>query len=563
MQSGSQCHQSVHACLSLASRSRQAAFCAALLLPLLTGAAQGPQVAKPTPLTYVAPVNTELGNRLVLKVNGGLVDLLDDRTGALLLRQRLAETSGAVILGADGDTNDTLIVDLSGGPIPLADGIRYDGGVGGFDTLIVRGGGAEHIAYSQRNPNDGSIDIDGLHIEYTNIEPIIDTAAAATYTINILASGTDISALDGGAGQTTVSGTGFESITFSNKTAVTINAAGGGSNIFTLNNPNPATGMTTLNLNGGSGNDSFVVLAAPSGVIVNIDGGGGINSLEVDGIPGTLDNLRYVPTAARAGKVYDDNFAAQKVDSFAHIDTLSLVLQSADNDGVRIDGTVGNDDFVFTHGGSAGTGTFTGTMDKNNATGGGPFALIPMSFSGANPAANDLDVNFFVPGGSDSFTLVAPNNDNSIVVGPGEAGGIGVSLTSTGALLWSRFELFNLAAVYLQGGSANDQFLVMPQNIPIDVNGALPNPPASPGDTIQIDLSGGATGLALTLSQGVTGYYGSYSFSNRAAVSFSRIEGGSPIFPGPTATSIPTLGYWTLALLALAIVLSVPAMRKR
>src|SRR5436189_295644 len=56
-----------------------------------------------------------------------------------------------------------------------------------------------------------------------------------------------------------------------------------------------------------------------------------------------------------------------------------------------------------------------------------------------------------------------------------------------------------------------------------------PPPPALPGDTLNVNLAG-TTGGVLTATAIPSGYFGSYTFTNRASVDFFQIE---------TLTSLP------------------------
>src|SRR5207244_1024603 len=111
-------------------------------------------------------------------------------------------------------------------------------------------------------------------------------------------------------------------IDFVNQTTLQIDGQGG-SDTISLNNPSTPTGLTGITINGG-------------------DPTAGSDTLVVNGIAGQLDNLRYIPTAVGAGNVVNDN-AAQPQVNFTGMEHLTLVVQQADGDGVRVDGTTGDD----------------------------------------------------------------------------------------------------------------------------------------------------------------------------------------------------------------------------
>jgi hypothetical protein len=92
----------------------------------------------------------------------------------------------------------------------------------------------------------------------------------------------------------------------------------------------------------------------------------------------------------------------------------------------------------------------------------------------------------------------------------------------------------------VNGGNDPDSFLIRPSapgGVVINVNGG--NPTTLPGDTLRIDVSGGATGADLT--PGGVGA-GTYTFSNAANVTFTGIESTTPlvfISPVPSPTTQP------------------------
>ncbi|HVX12146.1 MAG TPA: DUF4214 domain-containing protein [Pirellulales bacterium] len=75
------------------------------------------------------------------------------------------------------------------------------------------------------------------------------------------------------------------------------------------------------------------------------------------------------------------------------------------------------------------------------------------------------------------------------------------------------------------GSDGSDTFDVTPgATTTISVDGGLPTPPATPGDTLNVNLAG-TTGASLTNSlDPVSGYFGTWSFTNAMPVQFSDIE---------------------------------------
>jgi trimeric autotransporter adhesin len=166
-----------------------------------------------------------------------------------------------VVVGG-GAGNDTFtIVNPDGSLFAPTGGIRYDGGNQPADTLEVLGGTSDQFIYTAGATHDsGTLVHTGAAgtqtIDFAGIAPITDTTIATTFTINGTAGADSISITDGGlvgGVQTTqVASSTFESVRFANKGTVTIDGHGGGDRV-SFNNPNPAAGLTTLNLTGVDG----------------------------------------------------------------------------------------------------------------------------------------------------------------------------------------------------------------------------------------------------------------------------------------------------------------------
>jgi hypothetical protein len=77
-------------------------------------AAMRPAKDMPTQLVYTAPGGNAV-NRFTLRLNAGVLELLDDKTGAVLCSQKLLAISSVIVNGADGDADDTLTLDFGGG----------------------------------------------------------------------------------------------------------------------------------------------------------------------------------------------------------------------------------------------------------------------------------------------------------------------------------------------------------------------------------------------------------------------------------------------------------------
>ncbi|MCY2932451.1 MAG: hypothetical protein NTV86_23740, partial [Planctomycetota bacterium] len=143
--------------------------------------------------------------------------------------------SGVENLAGDTGANDTFRLAPGAGVSGLV-----DGGVGGFDSMIVEGSYGD-VAYSAAGPHSGTITLDGSSLRYDGLEPTL-LGASATLTINGSALADDlVLRLDPDAsGNLQV---------FSN----------GG----TIESPSFPLPSTSLTINGGLGNDTVTV----SGVV--------------------------------------------------------------------------------------------------------------------------------------------------------------------------------------------------------------------------------------------------------------------------------------------------------
>lgn len=232
-----------------------------------------------------------------MRGSGEAIVVIDDATGRVVASAPAASTTGVVVRGASGAHDDTLTVELSDA-LRLPGGIDYDGGSGGWDTLILAGHAPGDHVVTHLSSSDGILDLGGLSVRYFNLEPVTDTIGSANYVITATAGGEEINVVDGpivGTTQTTqvnsgLSGT-FESIDFANKTNVTVNS-GGGADLFTVNIPNPAAGLATLTLNGSADANTFTI--TPSATVpITVTGGAPLP-------PGTGDRL-IVPLAGATG----------------------------------------------------------------------------------------------------------------------------------------------------------------------------------------------------------------------------------------------------------------------
>lgn len=126
-------------------------------------------------------------------------------------------------------------------------------------------------------------------VEFLNLTPITDSTPVLNYTFTAPISGGTIAVTDDAtAGWTLIddpsSSPSFESVAYTNKTNVTIDASGAtGNEVFILNNPTAAMGQQSLTADLGGASNTVEVVANPAGIPTTIDGGLGSDLFTVVG----------------------------------------------------------------------------------------------------------------------------------------------------------------------------------------------------------------------------------------------------------------------------------------
>ncbi len=153
-----------------------------------------------------------------------------------------------------GIGDDTLTADFGAGdPVPT-NGLNFDGGKGN-NTLNLRNGTFDTETHFAEGPGAGSISLGGRSLSFQDLRPVNDTVAATNFVFVPPVNSQTTELLDGpiiNAFPTDVIVSGdtpaaFEQVRFANKTNVTINSAPSGTTqVFDLNAPDPAAGLTTL-----------------------------------------------------------------------------------------------------------------------------------------------------------------------------------------------------------------------------------------------------------------------------------------------------------------------------
>lgn len=210
------------------------------------------------------------GNNLVVTLEGVTTEI------------PLAGLTELIINGGDGD--DTLTVDLGGGPLPF--NITFNGGNGGFDTLVVTGfdesGAFNAYNANYTNRHDGSIQFrDGgtilSTVSYTGLEPISIDGTPTEIIFNLPSTNdTDVTLTAIAGGLLRLAGTTFETTDF-NPTGVTSITINGNAGNDTITIGNLAAYAGTLTVNGGAGADTINATLAT--IDVTLLGGAGNDTL--------------------------------------------------------------------------------------------------------------------------------------------------------------------------------------------------------------------------------------------------------------------------------------------
>jgi hypothetical protein len=178
----------------------------------------------------------------------------------------------------------------------------------------------------------------------------------------------------------------------------------------------------------------------------------------------------------------------------------------------------------FSDANGIGGGTIRGTVNGPSVTvqGGTADDILLVDFTGGAALPNGLSYN---GGAGNNFLMLSDQGGASAHT----------YTTQSAQPIVQRdakpFPVTNVQNITLTGGNASDTFNVTPNaGITYNVNGNNPVPPASPGDTLNINTTG-TTNLGVSATGGPNGFQGSYTFGNRQPVNFTGIETLNPPLP--------------------------------
>ncbi len=208
--------------------------------------------------------------------------------------------------GADNLTVDFVNGNPLAGPGTPAVGfpLQYNAGGGGDSLTFQDSSGSTAPIFDSENylstgPNSGNVSFFASGssgtpvfqggVQFSQLTPTVDSTPVTNYTFTAPRTGGGIAVTDAASpGYALIADPSpsptFESVAYTNKTNVVIDATPVSRNNFVLlNNSTAATGQTTLAVDLGSGNDTLVVSANPAGVSTAIDGGAGSQAITVNG----------------------------------------------------------------------------------------------------------------------------------------------------------------------------------------------------------------------------------------------------------------------------------------
>ena len=522
-------------------------------------------------LLFTANSSVRGANHLLLRRSGPLVQLVDTDTHTIVRESVYALTSGVSITGASGRVDNTLTLDFSRGPLAMANGIHFDGGTGGYNTLDLRGGHFAHAQHTATGPHSGLMALDGTRISYAEIAPISDTVPAASYTLNVSAASINVNVVDGpevlGAKTTQINDGGsssFELTNIANKKSVTVHAMLGGDTI-TLNNPHPGAGMESIALTGAAEETptevhtvfNVIGLAVP----LTVQGGGyDTANIGAGSLAGILAPVGITdPTSFIALNVDDSADAtgrAAHVASEGATDTIlglgpaPITANVSDLASLALSAGTGNNAITFAGAGEsvpATLNTGAGSDAVNVQATAGPLAVhgqngrdtLTVGLAGSVQGIR-APVSIDNALGSTALTL-----DDSA---DGHARSATVNSSTVNGLAPAAVSYANVPSLTVKGAAGGTAFTVAPSAATTD---SIAGGGASAGNALTMNLSGTAS-ASLAASAAGTGVNGAWTFANRGPVNFSGMHSLNPtaLSIADAATTIGSSGITPLSFTA-------------
>lgn len=290
---------------------------------------------------------------MILSLSADSKSVVISGEGFQSISKNFASVSDIEIFGNPKD--NLLTVDFSNGdPIPKG-GLAYHGleeETPQGDALHLAGKKGGSTGYQPVTEKDGILRVGGTGthfslIAFTGLEPVIDTIISSSLNVNGTNGNNAISITDASStARSIVAIDSFETIEFENKTTLRISASGGADTI-TLIEPNGATGLTNIEIDGQIGDDTFdLVSTSVDTALTDVEfmevngltpGSATAAALEIQGVTLTVDIAGTAPGAgydqitatnvnlSNAILQIDDSFVPATDDEFTIIDSSSPI----------------------------------------------------------------------------------------------------------------------------------------------------------------------------------------------------------------------------------------------
>lgn len=429
--------------------------------------------------TTVADTGQVSDDEVILTLDG---DNLRINAAGVITEVPISEITNFVFNGGSGD--DTLTIDLSGGPLPIL--ITFNGGAGGNDTLHVTNfddasEGFTGYTINYANPTDGNVQFrDGVVVNntliFTGLDPLTIDGTPTDVVFNLPSTADTnvvLSAIDDD--NMILTGTTFEDTTFSiaAATSITINA-NAGNDVIEIDSI-AANYSGSLIVNGGAGSDRLIVDFADGtslfeGGLTYNGGVGPKDTLLVRNVGDKFDSLTYRPTTIHNGafELFNGEEDVTSLLTFTALGGVSLEgspeevffdlpetnnsasltdIAGTNNERFNISGLLpldfsvsgittlgmngngGNDSLTVSSLDNAFTGRILLSGDDGNDTLNANGAKTSMSRAGQSPLITPIDVRLFGGAGNDKLTggigddtLVGEAGKDTLVGGDGHDG---------------------------------------------------------------------------------------------------------------------------------------------
>jgi hypothetical protein len=300
----------------------------------------------------------------------------------------LSAFQSIAVTGSSGD--DTLILDESNGTVSVPGGITFQGQAGP-NTIAISGGQFSAEAYVPAGPGAGQLVLDGTSIDFTNVPELVSNWQSQSFTFQAPDNLTNLALVNGpimSGIQTAILEPGntpspgslqFAPLVFANKANLTIRVGAAGVAVdrtIGLKDGATPTGLMTMSLLTGDGNDNVTVGSLPVATTIATGGGN--------------DFINFLAGSLAAGRTV-------ALDGESGFNTIAL-----DAGGQRAN--VSPSSITLSNGAALSLANF-GALSVTNATGG------PLALEGQAPPINTIVSSALTPIFLGSF--FAPNSQAS------------------------------------------------------------------------------------------------------------------------------------------------------